>query len=514
MLYPYLEGGASLDHKVLRRALIRIGVAVLLVALSVTGIWLRSREKKLDLTGYSVEVIPPTCVDGGYSLYTNPETGEIVMEDIVPAAGHDFCDWQVVEEAELLTPGSRRRSCKNCGEEETSRSYPDAGIPVIALEGSLEGIAKKSEVAMQANLFTPEGEIVSFASLKYQGHSSLHFDKKNYTLKLWKDNLLTEKNKLTFSHWNKENKYILKADYLDPTMCRNLICADVWAQVVASRENLPKNFAELSNYGAVDGFPTLLYINGEFQGIYNMNLHKDDDLFGMSDDAPHAIMITNDPTAEEAFFKGQAAFTDISPWEVEFCGTEDSAWAKKKLNKLISFVMESDDASFRKNLHKYLDVDSAIDYLLSMYVLGLCNHGADELVLVCYSANDPWICSMYDMETGFGLAADGKSFLAADAFLPEAGDSATDNLLWDRLLQNFRPELCSRYAELRQTVFAPENLLGQVADFTAAIPAEAYEANDAIHAGYPASRTGIDQIERYIEERIELTDKLFLSSEG
>ena len=501
-----------MDNTVLRRALIRIGVAVLLVAVSILGIWLRGREKKPDLTGYSVEVIPPTCVDGGYSLYTNPETGEVVMDDVVPAAGHDFTDWQVVEEAELLTPGSHSRVCANCGETETSRCYPDTGIPVIALEGSLDGIAKKNEVAMQANLFMDEGEIVSFASLKYQGHSSLHFDKKNYTLKLWKDDQLTEKNKLTLSHWNKENKYILKADYLDPTMCRNLICADVWAQVVESREDLPENFAELSNYGAVDGFPTLLYINGEFQGIYNMNLHKDDDLFGMSDGEDHAIVITNDPTAPEAFFKGEAEFTETSPWEVEFCGTADDTWAKNKLNELIRFVMESDDAAFRKDLHKYLDVDSAIDYLLSMYVLGLTNHGADELVLVCYGKNDPWICSMYDMETGFGLSSDGKTFLPAEVFLPGA-DSATDNLLWDRLWQNFYPELCARYVWLRQSVFAPEDLIDRVTDFTVLIPEAAYAANDAIHSGYPAAQVGLVQITDYIEKRIELTDKLFLSSE-
>ena len=509
--YPHLEG-KYLEEKTLRRSLIRIALAVVLVTVSILGIWLRGREKKPDLTGYSVEVIPPTCTDGGYSLYTNPETGEVVMEDVVPAVGHIFGSWQITEEATLLTPGSRSRICESCGETQTARAYYEGSLSVIALEGDLTGIGKKSEVPMQASLFLEEGEIESFASLKHQGHSSLQFSKKNYTLKLWKDDQLTEKNKLTLSHWNKENKYILKADYLDPTMCRNLICADVWADVAASREDLPENFTELSNYGAVDGFPALLYINGEFQGIYNMNLHKDDDLFGMEEDAYHAVMITNDSTAPEAFFKGEAAFADTSPWEVEFCGTAEETWAKDKLNELIRFVMESDDATFRKELHKYLDVNSAVDYLLSIYALGLTNHGADELVLVCYGKNDPWICSMYDMETGFGLSSDGKTFLPAEVFLPGA-DSATDNLLWDRLWQNFYPELCARYTELRQSVFAPEALIGRVTDFTAPIPEEAYEANDALHEDYPAAKTGLAQMADYIEKRMELTDKLFLSSE-
>lgn len=504
----------NLKEKSLRRSLVRIAIAVALLALSALVIWLRGRQAPPKLEGYQKEVIPPTCESGGYTLYTNPETGEVVMDNIVPATGHTFGDWTVVTEATLLTPGSRSRICAVCGEARQSRCYIDAGIPVISLEGSLEGIGKKQEVGMQATLFTEEGELESHASLKYQGHSSLRFDKKNYTLKFWKDELLTEKSKLTFSHWNKENKYILKADYIDPTMCRNLLCANVWADVTASREDLPESFAGLSNYGAVDGFPTLLYINGEFQGIYNMNLHKDDDLFGMSEDQYHAVMITNDPTAPEAFFKGEAVFSGDSPWEVEFCGTADSDWAKKKLNQFISFVRESDDAAFRKNLHKYLDVDSAIDYLLSMYVLGLTNHGADELVLVCYGRNDPWVCSMYDMETGFGLSADGKSFLPAEAFLPTAETSGTDNLLWDRLLRNFYPELCARYRELRQSIFTPQALLRRVADFTDGIPEEAYKQNDTIHEGLPAAEEGIAAIEIYIQTRIPLLDKQFLLNEG
>ena len=503
-----------MKEKTLRRSMVRIGVAVALLALSTLVIWLRSREKAPDLGGYSVEVIPPTCTDGGYSLYTNPETGEVVVHDVVPAAGHVYGPWEEVTPATLLIPGSRSRVCDRCAFEEQTLSYLQTGLPVIALEGSMEGIGKKNEINMDARLFSEDGELESYATLKYQGHSSLRFSKKNYTLKFWEDADRSEKRKLTFSHWNKENKYILKADYIDPTMCRNLICANVWAEVVASRENLNEAFTDLSNYGAVDGFPTILYINGEFQGIYNMNLHKDDDLFGMSEDKEHAIMITNDPTAEEAFFKAQAVFTETSPWEVEYCGTEDSDWAKKKLNALIRFVMESDDETFRKDLHKYLDVDSAVDYLLCMYALGLTNHGADELLLVCYGADEPWVASMYDMETGFGLSADGKQFLSAETFLPKAGDSATENLLWDRLLQNFYPELCSRYTQLRQTVLAPENLLQQVTDFTSAVAADVYKANDAIHTGYPAAEIGIESIETYIQNRIPLLDKQFLLDEG
>jgi len=391
-------------------------------------------------------------------------------------------------------------------------------IPVVSLDGSLDGIGKKTEVAMMAGFDGPEASFTSFATLKYQGHESLSFDKKNYTLKFWEDEAHTDKNKMVFSHWNEENKYILKANYIDPSGCRNLICADVWAAVAASRESTPAEFAKLSNFGAVDGFPIALYINGQYQGLYNMNLHKDDDLFGMSDGEKHAILITNEGTQPEANFRAISEFNEDSAWEVEFCGTEDRTWAQEKLNDFITFVMESDDETFCRELGNYLDVNSAMDYLLSIYALGLTHHGASDLVLVCYDKDEPWTASMYDMETAFGLAADGKAYVAADAFLPYQQEgiwiSGTDNLLWDRLVANFYPELCQRYGQLRQQILAPQTLQTMVKDFTGSISAEVYTENDALYPGFPTAVESIGQIEQYINERIPLMDSIFQWEEG
>ena len=77
----------------------------------------------------------------------------------------------------------------------------------------------------------------------------------------------------------KEHKYILKANYADVTQSRNLICADVWSDMAASRANVHPRLVRTSNYGAVDGFPVSVWHNSEFLGLYTLNLHKDDDLF-------------------------------------------------------------------------------------------------------------------------------------------------------------------------------------------------------------------------------------------
>ena len=362
--------------------------------------------------------------------------------------------------------------------------------------------------------FEDNGQNISFqsyATLKHQGHSSLGYSKKNFTLKFFRDENRTEKYKFSFSHWNKESKYILKANYADPSLCRNLVCADVWAELCASRASLPARMRSLSNYGAVDGFPVALYLNDQFYGLYTMNLHKDDDLFGMQKGERHAIMICNASGSAEARFRAPTEFSDNSTWEVEFCGTENTAWAKEQLNELIQFVMTADDAQFRAQLGQHLDVDSAIDYLLAIYALGLPAHGMKDLVLISYGS--VWIPSLYDMEDGFGLFHDGSGAYDASEFLPvrakDGWDSATGNLLWDRLLDNFEDEIIQRYAVLRKTVFTPDGLCARISSFTDAISDELYAADAARNPLPFIDPITKDQMFNYIQTRLPALDKIF-----
>ena len=513
-----ISKGATMkpQSSALRRSLTRIVIALILLLICAGFILFRRMHPQVKEAMYDITVIPPTCTDSGYSLYTNKENGTTYTDDLLPATGHSFGSWE--EDASDPLVLRKTRFCALCGAEETEYEYARLTIPVIALEGSLEGIGKKSEVSVSMSFTGPDQEFTSFATLKYQGHSSLSYEKKNYTLKLFRDGGRTQKNKLTFSHWNPEHKYILKANYIDPSQSRNLIGANLWADVVASRDRIPAELKNLSNYGAVDGFPVALWLNGDFQGLYTMTLHKDDDLFGMEDGYEHAILIANTATADEAFFRNTAAFQEDSPWEVEYCGTGDSRWAEDKLNELIRFVLDSDDGTFRENLHRYLDVDSAIDYLLSMYALGLTHHGADEMMLVCYSRNDPWIASLYDMETAFGLSADGTACLEPEAFLPEetfgSWNSNTGSLLWDRLLQNFFPEIQARYQVLRQRVFDPDAMCLRVTDYLCQIDPALFEAD---HSIFPQPNPQInhqEQIVQYILRRIELLDGILLPQTG
>lgn len=456
------------------------------------------------LSNEKATVVEATCTEAGYTLFENTSDGSIRIEDGAPAAGHDFFD------------ADNKRICRVCGYEEPA--VTPQMIARIDLTGDMTGISKNQRVTLTFDFFNETHDFSCYSFTSWQGHSSLSNSKKNYTIRLFRNQALTDKYRLTFNDWQLEHKYVLKANYNDVTQSRNLICARLWGQMAETRGSLPQRLRLTSNYGAVDGFPAAVWVNGEFHGLYTMNLHKDDDLYSMYQSGRDAIMICNAQTMDEAFFRAEAAFKeDISDWEVEFSAPDQTAWAQEHFNRMIRFVMESDDETFRMHLHDYLDVDAAIDYLLFMYAAGLTDSAAKDLVMITYDGG-PWIATVYDMEDAFGLSADGSRAAAADFFLPTIQNgiwqSNTGSLLWDRLLQNFGTEICTRYQLLRRDALSQENMAAQAKAVLDSVPEHLIEADMALYPDRPMIEDPSGQILNYIGQRLPILDDIFsLSNE-
>ncbi len=440
-----------------------------------------------------VTVVEPTCIAAGYSLVEDLTNGSIRVEEGMPALGH--------------APDGMGL-CARCGEKVAA-----ASLPRLELNGSMEGISKDQRIKLAMTFTDDQQQVNGWAYTTWQGHESMAYEKKNYTIRLFEDEALTKKLRLTFGHWQPEHKYILKACYRDPSMARNLLAARLWGEMARTRTELPAQLAATANMGAVDGFPVSVWLNGEFHGLYTFNLHKDDDLFRMNGVGREAIMISNAQTMEESLFRAPAAFVeDVSDWEVEYCGTEDQTWAKDSLNALITFVMDSDDAAFRRELPQHLDVEAAMDYLIALWAMGLTDAGAVDLVLVKYE-DTPWIPSLYDMEDAFGLTPDGLALAAEDAALPvmEQGKwrSGTGSLLWDRLLQCYTEEIIARYRALRENVLDSERMIGLLDAYIAQIPPEDMAADLALYPDRGGPQMDHDkQIADYIYRRLEILDTL------
>ena len=122
-----------------RLTVVRFVSAILL--LPAAGMYMKYRLENIE--HYETTVIPPGCEEGGYTLYTNTQTGSTEIRNTVPAVGHKLGRAQELRAGSELEPELLSRTCKVCGEQQVEAVYPELPITRLSLKGSNEGIAKK-----------------------------------------------------------------------------------------------------------------------------------------------------------------------------------------------------------------------------------------------------------------------------------------------------------------------------------------------------------------------------------
>jgi hypothetical protein len=271
----------------------------------------------------------------------------------------------------------------------------------------------------------------------------MKYPKKNFTIKLFEDEARSVKKKIGFKNWGKQNKFCLKANWIDISHSRNVVSARLWGDVVKSRSNyneLPNLLKTSPNQGAIDGFFIKVYNNGIYQGRYTWNIPKDGWMSNMDDDLDtHCILCGEN--YDSGCFRA-AALIDESDWSDELHDTcPDSI--KTRWNEVINFVINSTDEEFKANLGNYFDVQSLLDYdLFGLAACGSDSFGKNQIYMT-YDGNK-WIASMYDLDTTWGMYWNGETLVAADYARTKFEDYVNGrlgNLLYYRIEQLFYAEL-------------------------------------------------------------------------
>ena len=156
-------------------------------------------------------------------------------------------------------------------------NYDTDGMPTMYFYGDTTGMSKDDRVQLRIRYIDPKDPSKNFDKLnckvQWQGTSSLAYAVKNYKIRLFDENDINTKAYLKIKdEWFPETVFTLKADYMESShqnntgMCR--FYSDYYNEPNPSQKMQPK----VRNQ--IDGFPMLLYINGELAGIYNFNLDK------------------------------------------------------------------------------------------------------------------------------------------------------------------------------------------------------------------------------------------------
>lgn len=344
-------------------------------------------------------------------------------------------------------------------EEDTSFPYASYNLPLLKLTGSIKGISKENKVKLAYTY----GELNGNCTLKWQGASSLAYDKKNFTITFDEKRTIVEK-------WGAQKKYCLKANYIDFSHCRNIVAAKLWGQAVRTRPKRNKKLYGLPNGGAIDGFPIMVAINDEYQGIYTLNIPKDKWMFGMTDGAKECIL-TAETHAKGTQFAEEAK-VDKTDFEMEYVPDESNTqWVKDSVNTLIRAVINFNGttaADVESALSSYLDIDSAVDYFIITCMFALTDNLDKNYILLTFDGVK-WMFSEYDLDTAFGNRWDGKTYYNPSTIVTLKSFANTHKMMG--ILYNcYKDKIKARYAALRKNVLSEGNVQTTVSNFLVDIP--------------------------------------------
>lgn len=460
---------------------------------------------KLNETDYEYSSSETTCSKiETYKYNISNQSFEYEVETIIN--GHNYSLTSlIVEETDIDFCGEFK--CSICSKVKyDSITYEDINMPILNISGSLDGISKENKININTSYYSEGITFNTSATLKYQGSSSLGYPKKNFNIQFLNEKGKKNKIKLVDS-WGKQSKYTLKANYIDYSQARNVVSAKIFGDVLHSR-NIEDELNSLVNGGAIDGYPILMYINGEYQGLYTLNIPKDKWLFNMddSDTLKEAMLFGNDWTNSVALYEHVAA--DFSNgWELEFCSTEDEAlgtsWVVDSFNNFIDFINNTTDQEFIENINSYTSLSRVIDVMIYTNLTCAMDNTSKNLLWVTYDGIK-YIPSLYDMDDTYGLIWDGNDYYGYNAGIGS-------NALYDRIWSLFKEDVVNRYNELRNTIYTKDYIVNKFETFFNSISSIVRVADDLKWTLVPSQDTNnINQISQWIEKRLEYLDTYYV----
>lgn len=253
----------------------------------------------------------------------------------------------------------------------------------------------------------------------------------------------------------------------------------------------------LPNGGAIDGFPCIVMLNGEFHGLYTWNIPKDGWMLG----TPKAI-VSADMHCDATKFKALATMN--GDFKLEYVEDENNVdWVLPSLNRAIQSVIDG----HVDTVGQYIDLPSAIDYYIHTVDENAADGTSHNYLLVTYDGVK-WYFTAYDRDTTYGAHWDGKEFYSpAFANVTFAGYAGDNTLMW--LIYTYKKaDLKVRAIELRDGIKSVANVATVFSNFTKDIPSRVFDEDVRKWPTIPStSASNLAQIVSWYIIRRQIIDK-------
>ena len=389
------------------------------------------------------------------------------------------------------------------------KTYTANTMPALYMNGNFDGLTSSaSEITLDSIIYkAQDGSEIFYkkALCSWQGNTSIQFPEKNYSIDLLELDGTSSFKYVLFDDVAKNDGYHLKANYVDISHARNISVVNIMRSW--RKEALPTGAR-----GCIDGYPILVYLNGNKHGVYTFNLKQHGKtVYGMNKANPNHLIYRAESNVAGLTTSFRALSTDNSEagaqnkdWEDRFPKT-NTAEGRAKLNRVIQWVMdcEGNITKFANEIGNYFNKNYLIDYWIACQVFLMTDSLAKNMSLATYDGN-MWYILPYDCDGSLGNKWNGTA-LGFNSDLDTVAE-CKDSLLWELVVTAFADDIKARYAELRSSKLTKDNVVAQIKVITDAIPAAEYEFDKTKWSDKPGQDSGINYMTTWIENRLAFLD--------
>ena len=365
--------------------------------------------------------------------------------------------------------------------------------------------------------------------LNAQGNSSLNFPKKNFAVDFCEDKWIGDKTTdISIGDWVSQDAFHFKAYYNDTFRGIAVVGYKVFADMLSGRSTY-QDRAGLTDYNKKarcfpDGFPCIVYLNGDFYGIYswqlkkhrkNMSLEKNVATNIHLDGHMNTTRLWNDSIQWSSFevrnpkklYSQEPMSYDSIPYRAkEYDGDKPdelmdehsqfydptnekhvlSAQVKANIITFSKYMKEINQLSannaptnvIKSAIEERFDVPGMIDYIIFSLVTANYDGFSKNWQWFTYDAKK-WFVTPYDLDCTFGYED-----TAYRLCLPEWTEHWSSHNMRSYInngptafaQQYYMPEIKARYAQLRdQQILTPERFMQYLRQWCDAIGADNYE---------------------------------------
>ena len=368
--------------------------------------------------------------------------------------------------------------------------------------------------------------------LNAQGDSSMAFKRKNFAIDICTDEddwVGDETIKVKFGKWVPQDSFHIKAYSTDTFRCSGAICYKLYNQIMESRgmfldRPYKKYFTNKnSTFDATgkikqdvqtnarcvpDGFPCIVYLNGNFYGVYSWQLKKHRDNYQMKKDNTKHIHLDG-TLNENTIFRGTVNWTEFEVRNPKFLKDIDGnkydgdhpkelsntdEYTVKVKNSILAMSNYINDIIAKEeeyqnetitidDLKSYIndrfDSASMVDYILFCNVTGNYDGLNKNWQWITYDGVK-WFVTDYDNDGTFGNYFNGNMLILPSDTL---GD-AYSNLLAKNIkyrpcywfYKYFPSEIKQRYLELKnQNILTSDNIVNMFEAWMDVVGVDNYE---------------------------------------